>query len=37
MFDILLTDNFQYQSQFIDTDNIIWRDQMENVQDTDKL
>jgi hypothetical protein len=36
MFDILLTDNFQYQSQFIDTDNITWRDQMENVQDTDK-
>jgi hypothetical protein len=27
VFDITLTDNFQYQNQFVDTDNITWRDQ----------
>jgi hypothetical protein len=24
VFDITLTDNFQYQNQFVDTDNITW-------------
>ena len=29
------TNNFQYQSQFIDSDSIPWWDQGENVQITD--
>jgi hypothetical protein len=32
----MLTDNFQYQSPFIDTDNITLRDHGKNVQITDK-
>ena len=36
VFGVILTDNFKYQSHFIDTDNITRRDQREYVQNTDK-
>ena len=29
-----MTDNFKYQSQFVDDDNITQRDQMENLKIT---
>jgi hypothetical protein len=32
MFDVTLTDNFQYQSQSIGTGNITWQDRRKNVQ-----
>ena len=32
MSDVTLTDNFQYQSQYVATDNTTQRDQMKNVQ-----
>jgi hypothetical protein len=32
MFDNTLTDHFQYQSHFVDTDNITLPDQRKNVQ-----
>ena len=35
--DVLLIDNFLYQSQVLDTENIIWRDQSKNVKITDKI
>ena len=31
MFDVTLTDNFQYQSQSIGTGNITWQDRRKNV------
>jgi hypothetical protein len=31
---ITLTDNFQYRSQFADTDNVTWSDHRKNVQIT---
>jgi len=36
VFDVRLTDNFHYQSQFVETENITWRDQKKNVQVIDK-
>jgi hypothetical protein len=33
-FDVIMTDD--YQSQFINTDNITWWDQIKNVKITDK-
>jgi hypothetical protein len=35
VFNVTLTDNFEDKSEFIDTDNITWRDQRENIQITD--
>jgi hypothetical protein len=35
-FNVILTNNFQYQSQHVDTKNITRRDQRVNVQITDK-
>jgi len=32
-----MLDNFQYQSQFVDTENITCRDQRKNVQITAKI
>ena len=37
MFDVTLTDHFQYQSQFVDTEIIKLQDQKKNVQITDKI
>jgi hypothetical protein len=37
VFDVRLTDIFQYQSQFVDTDFITRWDQMENVKITNKI
>jgi len=31
MFDVTLTDNCQYQSQAVDTENICWWDERKNV------
>ena len=36
MFDVRMTDTFQYQNQFVDTDNITWWDEIKNAQITDK-
>ena len=37
MFDITLTDNFLYQSHFIETENITRCDQRKNTQITTKI
>jgi len=37
VFDVTLTDHFQYQSQFVDTEIIKLQDQKKNVQITDKI
>jgi len=37
MFDVKLADNFQYQSQFVDTENITCPDQRKNIKITDKI
>ena len=37
MFDVTLTDNFQYRSQFVDTENITCPDQRKNDKITDKI
>ena len=36
VFYVTLSDNIQYQSQFVDTENITRRDQRKNVQITNK-
>jgi len=36
VFDVTLTDNFQYQGQFIDTVNITRRDQRKHIQISNK-
>ena len=36
MFDVTLTNNFQYQSQYVDTENTICQDQRINSRITDK-
>jgi hypothetical protein len=35
--DVKLANNYQYQGQFIDTENIIHRDERKNTQVTDKV
>jgi hypothetical protein len=37
MFDVTLTDNFQYQRQLVDTDNITLWDERSNVVDADNI